>query len=172
MKITQVFQKLIALVAVVALSFGFAASSASAAQVFNAPLGANFVVSYFVGTEVGITARNQINRNTVLWCNNKYGEGAGPEWRSKCLNQQTLPASEKYQIEGFSKATVPGSTCWNSVADTRLQVPSPFPGNNRYIVTMVSPGGNAVAQVTVDGPNVQAQGEPGPSNPDVDVCNR
>jgi hypothetical protein len=176
MKIPQIFQKLIALVAVVALSFGFAAPSASAAYLFNAPLGATFNVQYIADTEVGITVHNAISHKTVLWCNNYYNKGASIEWKSSCTSEQALDSSESYVVQGFSKSTGPNSRiCWEQVQmllnqalpptpeNNRYISPSLIPGSNRYVIAMISSAGNPLAQMTFDGLNLGFKGETKPN---------
>ncbi|MCP2730671.1 hypothetical protein [Limnofasciculus baicalensis] len=177
MNIPQVFQKLITLVVVVALVFGFGAPSASAAHLFKAPLGAKANVQYFVANEVGITIYDAASRKTVLWCNNYYNDGAGIEWNSTCKSQEALDASESYVVQGFSKSTSPNSeTCWTPVEkilyqdfpsipeNNRSLVPSLIPGNNHYIINMYGSTGIHVAQMTLDGLNLGFEGETNPNH--------
>ncbi len=165
MNISRIFQKLIALVAVVAISFGFAAPSASAAETYSAPTGATTNANYFVGTEVGITVYNESTGQTVLWCNNKYGQGAGGEWNSTCESRSVLQPSERYLLQGFTKTSTPnGNVCWKLVDVYNIQVPSPIPGSNRYLTTLISAQGNYLGQITLDGRNLLYHGQQ-PANP-------
>ncbi|WYL95840.1 MAG: hypothetical protein HEQ35_20310 [Gloeotrichia echinulata IR180] len=173
MKITQIFQRLIALVALVAFTFGFAAHSASAAHLFKAPCSAKTNVKYFGDTEVGITVYNAALHQTVLWCNNYYNQGAGIEWKTSCTSEQKLDPSENYVVQGFFKPTKPSSsTRWQKVKmhlttvlpeNNRYSVPAPTPGKNHYVITMFNGADNVVATMTLEGLNLGFQGEGKPN---------
>ncbi|MCP2730670.1 hypothetical protein [Limnofasciculus baicalensis] len=170
MKIPQIFQKLIALVAVVALAFGFAAPSASAATIFNAPYGASIFVQYYSQLEIGTTVYDQPTNTVTLLCNNRFGSGAGSEWKGTCLQSQQLGPSENFLIQGYSKPSGPGGTCWTKADMSAIEVPSPNPGNNRYLTTLYSKFGTTLAQLILDGRGLVFQGEGETAKPPFRVC--
>ncbi|MCC3409688.1 MAG: hypothetical protein JGK17_29885 [Microcoleus sp. PH2017_10_PVI_O_A] len=179
MKITQVFQKLIALVALVAVTFGLAAPSASAAILFSAPglaPGAPALstsIQYFTSLETGtvFSKATSTQGENVLFCNNFYQQGAGSEWQSKCLDQKNLPSLEEgYVVQSYSKSTGPGGVCWKKVNMYATQVPPVVPGNNRYLISGVSQSGSSVAQITIEGPSLQSKGETEPKSVPFAVC--
>lgn len=174
MNIPRLFQKLITLVVVVILVFGFAARSASAANLFNAPDGATIFINYYTGLEVGVTVFNRDKhiKRAVLWCNNYFENGGVKKWKSKCVENQELKPSKEYVIQGFSKSTDPnGDSCWNKTVMNFTEIysadpipePSTIPRNRRYLITMFSKMNNPLAQITIDGLNLQHNGQGKPS---------
>ncbi|QJB44586.1 hypothetical protein [Dolichospermum flos-aquae] len=51
-----------------------------------------------------------------------------------------------------------------------LSVPSPVPGNNRYLATIYSKYGTTLAQMTFDGRGLTFQGEGNSAKPPFGVC--
>ncbi|WYL95841.1 MAG: hypothetical protein HEQ35_20315 [Gloeotrichia echinulata IR180] len=170
MKITRIFQRLIALVAVVAVTFGFAASPASAATTFNAPYGSTLGAQYSTQLEVGVTVYNNSTGQMKPLCNNRVGTGAGPEWKSTCLQVEKLDPSEKYVVQAYSKPSGPGTTCWTEAEMSSMQIASPVPGNGRYLTTLFSQDGTYLAQLTLDGRALTYRGEAAAVQPPFKVC--
>jgi hypothetical protein len=154
-KVRSFFQRFTSAIISIAIVFGFLVSPAFADVNFSAPNAAKSYNSYFTtGLEVGIIYSDD-NTNPaarVLMCNNKYAQGAGPEWKSTCTSSQSLPVSTKLRVQGYYKVTGPGA------ASRNCAIPSYIPTAGGFVVNWISNEGTALGQTTITGAGLTSTG--------------
>jgi len=160
MNIPQIWQKLIALVAVVAFTFGWVAPSASAESLrFNAPVGANLSVQYSApiatGTETGIVSQVKVQPGLPVnyLANNYAKKGAGPEWETTGTTEPVpVGTGTAVEIEGFAKDTPPNvNVPWKKTIAFATYIPDPNPSFGRYRLSFINLAGSSVATATAEG---------------------